>query len=129
MNKCRKNEGWEVMDKTIKCPTCRFEWFPREFRDFEANAERDNDTIISLTKQIGQLEEENKNLKRELEQDSPTEIVILQGKNQQLREALEKIASSKYCNYANTSPDLYGIGVTDGHRYCAEIAKQALEEK
>ena len=39
---------------------------------------------------------------------------------------LEEIANSKYCNYENTEGGQYGIGVTDGHRYCAKIARKAL---
>jgi len=41
--------------------------------------------------------------------------------------ALIEIAGSKYQNYSKTSPDSYGIGVTDGHRYCADIANKALD--
>jgi len=61
--------------------------------------------------------------------------------NERLRAALQEIATSKYCNYENTLMFLirpsripafsesgtYGIGVTDGHRYCSNIAKAALE--
>ena len=46
---------------------------------------------------------------------------------QRLREALDEIANSKFCMYENTGHGQYGIGVTDGHRYCANIAKQALD--
>jgi hypothetical protein len=46
-----------------------------------------------------------------------------------LESLLLEISTSKYCSYSETSPDLYGIGVTDGHRYCAEIAKKAWEDK
>ena len=50
---------------------------------------------------------------------------------QELEEALREIAYSKYCNYEETvnlsrSPGGYGTGVTDGHRYCARIARKAL---
>jgi hypothetical protein len=44
-----------------------------------------------------------------------------------LRAALVEIKTSKFCNYENTSPDSYGTGVTDGHRYCSNIAAKALE--
>jgi len=42
-------------------------------------------------------------------------------------EALREIASSKHQNYSNNEPGSYGIGVTDGHRFCAEIASKALD--
>jgi len=45
---------------------------------------------------------------------------------EKLEAALRQIAESKYCAYENTSCDQYGIGVTDGHRYCANIAQEAL---
>lgn len=45
---------------------------------------------------------------------------------EQLESALRQIAESKYCAYENTSGDQYGMGVTDGHRYCAKIAQDAL---
>lgn len=45
-----------------------------------------------------------------------------------LKDALRDIATSKYCMYGHTeSGNSYGIGVTDGHRYCAEIARKALD--
>ena len=42
--------------------------------------------------------------------------------------ALEEIRDSKYCMYENNGAGQYGIGVTDGHRYCSNIAREALEE-
>ena len=51
-----------------------------------------------------------------------------EAKIKQLEAGLREISTSKYCNYAETKPDLYGIGVTDGHRYCAKIAQKTLEE-
>lgn len=42
------------------------------------------------------------------------------------RVALEEIANSEYTSYENNGSGLYGTGVTDGHRYCADIAKAAL---
>ena len=56
----------------------------------------------------------------DLFQEAATEI-------DRLRAALEEIAHSKYCNYENTGGGQYGIGVTDGHRYCALIARAVLE--
>lgn len=44
------------------------------------------------------------------------------------RAGLEEIAKSKYCSYAENGPALYGIGVTDGHRYCATLARRAIEK-
>lgn len=44
--------------------------------------------------------------------------------------ALAEIADSKYCDYqATASGSSYGTGVTDGHRYCANIARKALAER
>jgi len=42
------------------------------------------------------------------------------------RHALETIANNEFQRYDRNSPDSYGKGVADGHRYCAVIAKQAL---
>jgi hypothetical protein len=42
--------------------------------------------------------------------------------------ALVSIRDSKYCDYENTGGGQYGIGVTDGHRYCSNIAKGAINE-
>ena len=48
----------------------------------------------------------------------------------ELANALNEIANSKFCNYDETShgnyAGQYGIGVTDGHRFCANIAIAAL---
>jgi hypothetical protein len=48
----------------------------------------------------------------------------------ELQLALNEIANSKFCNYDETShgnyAGQYGIGVTDGHRFCANIANAAL---
>lgn len=48
----------------------------------------------------------------------------------ELEAALTEIATSRFCDYEMTKSDIYeggyGIGVTDGHRYCANIAKAAL---
>ena len=44
--------------------------------------------------------------------------------------ALKQIAEHKAISYENTShgnyEGQYGIGVTDGHRLCARIAREAL---
>lgn len=42
--------------------------------------------------------------------------------------ALVEIRDNKHCVYANNSFDSYGTGVTDGHRFCSHIARQAIEE-
>jgi hypothetical protein len=41
-------------------------------------------------------------------------------------EALRKIAYHPHCNYENCGPSMYGIGVADGHRCAANIAREAL---
>jgi len=45
------------------------------------------------------------------------------------RDALVEIAGSHYQKYGHTGHGLYGIGVSDGHRYCAAIASKALEQE
>lgn len=52
----------------------------------------------------------------------------LLAERERLREALEEIRDSKFCSYENTSADSYGTGVTDGHRFCANIARAALKD-
>lgn len=54
------------------------------------------------------------------------ELASLRLTNGKLVEALTQIAHSKFCNYENSPADSYGTGVTDGHRYCANIARAAL---
>ena len=53
--------------------------------------------------------------------------------NARMREVLKEIATCKYTSYENTSEGMYegmyGVGVTDGHRYCANLAKPALGEQ
>ena len=44
-----------------------------------------------------------------------------------LREGLIEIRDSKYCQYEQAGGPRYGHGVADGHRYCANIARAALE--
>jgi hypothetical protein len=60
--------------------------------------------------------------------DKRSEILRLRETNKRYENALRLIRYSKYCLYSSTRPDMYGIGVTDGHRYCAEIAGKALDE-
>ena len=48
---------------------------------------------------------------------------------EKLLDALVEIRDSKFCDYQKTEPGLYGIGVTDGHRYCAKIARDAIDTK
>jgi hypothetical protein len=54
---------------------------------------------------------------------------LLEQRNE-LRLAINEIANSKFCNYDETNhgnyAGQYGIGVTDGHRFCASIANAAL---
>jgi len=57
------------------------------------------------------------------------EIQQLQAENERLKEALQEIATNKFCSYAENEQTPYGFGVTDGHRYCQAIAQQALEKK
>ena len=52
----------------------------------------------------------------------------LDARERRLREALEVIRDSRFCNYENSGAGSYGIGVTDGHRFCANIARAALSE-
>jgi len=40
--------------------------------------------------------------------------------------ALQEIAHNEHAIYERNENSSYGKGVTDGHRYCAVIAKQAL---
>jgi hypothetical protein len=51
----------------------------------------------------------------------------LMEENLKLRDALLKIRDSKHCQYDENGAGSYGIGVTDGHRFCAGIARKALE--
>jgi len=48
---------------------------------------------------------------------------------ERLEGALLEIRDSKFCNYENTGSGQYGIGVTDGHRFCSNIAKEALDKE
>lgn len=41
--------------------------------------------------------------------------------------ALLEIRDSKYCSYENAQSSSYGNGVVDGHRYCAIIARRAID--
>jgi len=44
-----------------------------------------------------------------------------------LTTALESIRDSKFCSYDENGTTSYGTGVTDGHRYCSNTAKDAIE--
>jgi hypothetical protein len=41
--------------------------------------------------------------------------------------ALNTIATSKYCQYEHSGQGQYGIGVADGHRWCAQVAHDAMQ--
>ena len=41
--------------------------------------------------------------------------------------ALRSIAESVHCKYEANDQTPYGKGVTDGHRFCAELARKCLE--
>lgn len=45
------------------------------------------------------------------------------------RLGLDEIADSPHCLYERNEQSSYGIGVTDGHRYCSTIAKRSLGRK
>jgi len=47
---------------------------------------------------------------------------------ERLKGALVDIRDSKHCQYEENGVGGYGIGVTDGHRFCANIARAALQE-
>ena len=57
-------------------------------------------------------------------------IVLIVGYiGEEERKALEEIAGSDFQKYGHAGHGVYGIGVSDGHRYCAEIASRALNVK
>jgi hypothetical protein len=43
-----------------------------------------------------------------------------------LKAALMEIRDSEFQNYEKSGSGQYGIGVADGHRYCASIARDAI---
>jgi len=45
---------------------------------------------------------------------------------EKLSSALIEIRDSRFCSYENSGSGQYGIGVADGHRYCANIARDAI---
>ena len=45
----------------------------------------------------------------------------------ELKAALNEIRDSRFCNYENSGTGSYGIGVTDGHRYCSNVAQKAID--
>jgi len=52
------------------------------------------------------------------------EVTALEAENAQLREALENIANHPHSTYSSVSQ--YDIGVVDGHRCAASIARAVL---
>lgn len=89
--------------------------------------ENDNLTVASCHEPDGPTTEEHK--------ANAAYIVLacnsyptLLAERDRLREALKEIRDSKFTAYENTSGDSYGIGVTDGHRFCANIARAALKD-
>ena len=64
-----------------------------------------------------------------VEPDSEGEFVRFeeaQAEIDKLKAALTAIRDSEYQNYEKTGYTQYGIGITDGHRYCAQIARDAI---
>ena len=51
---------------------------------------------------------------------------------EKLEAALREISESKFCSYEASAErngnGNYSVGVTDGHRYCARIANEALAD-
>jgi hypothetical protein len=45
---------------------------------------------------------------------------------ERLQAALIEIRDSRFCSYENSGSGQYGIGVADGHRYCANVARSAI---
>ena len=60
---------------------------------------------------------------------SEREVADLRAQVERLRKALEKIACHAHCIYSNNESSQYGIGVTDGHRCAATIAREALNAR
>lgn len=50
-------------------------------------------------------------------------------KLEKFRAALNKIATMHAVYYERNGPGMYGIGVVDGHRCAASVAKEALNGK
>ena len=50
-----------------------------------------------------------------------------QEKIDRLKAALLQIQNSPYQSYEHSGSGQYGIGVADGHRYCARIAREVLD--
>ena len=55
-----------------------------------------------------------------------SQMECLRQEAMRLRSALQEIRDSKFNAYENTGEGQYGIGVCDGHRYCAKVAREAL---
>ena len=48
---------------------------------------------------------------------------------ERMHKALVEIRDSKYLSYDSGSGGEYSIGVTDGHRFCARIARDAIGDE
>jgi len=66
---------------------------------------------------------------REAEHDAAREVIKVRQENTRLREALERIAHHAHCSYEGSGAGDYGVGVTDGHRCAAMVARAALTQK
>ena len=62
-------------------------------------------------------------------QTAQKQMDILRQESMHLKSALLEIRDSKHSAYENTGAGQYGIGVRDGHKCCANIAREALIEK
>lgn len=56
-------------------------------------------------------------------------ISVLRDRVAHLERALGEIAHSPHCMYEANASGMYGIGVTDGHRYAAKVARKALGDR
>jgi hypothetical protein len=71
---------------------------------------------------------EHGSLKRSCEIcERDSEIEMLSKTIKIFRDALKSIAGSHYQQYGHAGSGMYGIGVSDGHRYCADVASKALD--
>ena len=61
-------------------------------------------------------------------------IAALEADNKRLRDGLERIAQTHFCNYDGSKPFIsehdsgYSMGVSDGHRLASRWAKEALAQ-
>jgi len=96
--------------------------------------EQDDETVVALTllqaPRLADAPEFEENT--EFIAHARDDIPALLAEVERLRVGLRQIAESKYCDYAETSSGIYkgcyGVGVTDGHRYCSNIARKVLGE-